>query len=160
MAIKTIIISAGKSILDFFRSLIQNPKSLLIIFLFVSVAGNGYLTYLVYQQIEKRSAIQNELEEEREAQQDAIDEALEEAEEEWEQFEDPFSDNPDFEFDFDEPTTTPSELNYEEDVAEGEAEIRKGDEYEVFEEYAGDDGSAARDNVRTEFAKQLGDRFE
>jgi len=168
MAIKAIILSKLSvgikaiftAITRTFKTIVEHPLPSLLVITILLWAATGYLGYRMYGNWQDALEIIEDKQQEIDQMEDEIDQAiqdaLDQAEEDKEDLIDPFPDVPDFDFDHDDPTTTPTVQDYDKTVKKYESQIDEEEEDETIDnrgapdtaEHRGDMVSGFGDNLR------------
>ena len=149
LAIKAGALALVNGVVRFGKAVVKNPYTSAIIALILSVAILGGLSFYLYRQWERAEQQYEELQEE-------VDEIIQEAmDKDIPEPDDPFIDVPDFDFDFEEPTITPTVHHYEEVVKTYESEIRKKDMEDAVVEFGAPDTDDHRASLVQPFESEL-----
>ncbi len=142
-----------------FKAIVKHPLPSFLVITILLWGATGYLAFRMYgnwqDALETIDDKQKKIEQLEEEIEQAIQDALDQEEEDEEDLIDPFPDLPDFDFDHDEPTTTPTTKDYDEVVKDYESQIDEEEQDETITDRGADDTIEHRDDVVSGFGDDL-----
>lgn len=140
-----------------FKAIVAYPLPSALIFVVLLWAGTGYYTYRMYSNWQDAQNDIQEKQEEIDQLEQEIEDAIQDAQDQEEEdgYTDPFPDLPDFDFDPEEPTDTPTTDGYDEVVKEYESEIDEEEEDETIDNRGAPDTAEHRDGLVSRFGDNL-----